>query len=1157
MNRMTLSRLRWLSVWHYRATNVAVVLGVMVGTAVMGGALIVGDSVRASLRQMTLDRLGQVDAVVTGPRFFREALVDELRTAVGSEAELAPGLVLVGSVEQVTPERTRRAGRVNVYGVDPRSWALIDEGSGAPPQAGGVHLNARLAEALGVEVGGSLTLWLELPSAVPRDTLLGKKDNDATEVSVTVASILEDRPGAAQFGLLPTQQLPLNLFIELATLQNALDLAAIAPSRRDPVGQPGRINTIFARDPTGAAAPTFAARLDEHLRTEWQLADWHLRTVHDTALNVVSVESEQMLLEDRFAKRILEVGRREQLPTSPVMVYLANWLKHATNDKAYSMYSTVAGLELLDLDEAFGPFEFVGPTPESWGDEDVILNEFLAKDLQVNVGDTIRFAYHVVGSHGELPEVERTATVRGIVAMTGAAIDRQLTPTVKGITDADSLDDWEQPFTMDLDAVTPRDDEYWNDYWATPKAFFRLATAQRLWPNRYGTYTSVRVAPQPGQTIAELSTLLERELLAGFTPAEVGMGFLPVRAQGLAAANGATDFTGLFLGFSLFLILAAVILVGLLFRLAVDQRVRQWGLLGALGLSAKQTRGLMLGEGLVLVVIGGALGALAAVGYAQLMLYGLKTWWIGAIGTKFLRLDVQPLSLLIGVLAAVGTSLIAIVWSLRQLDQLSLREQLAGVLEREGSGSLSGASRPWRVAVIAGGLALSLILGVIVGLLPTGEAFSGLTWSVVSFFLAGVLLLVAALNGLSAWLQRPTPTPVRGRGLAAVSRLGRRNAARRRQRSVWTAGLMASAAFVVAAVAAGQKNPVREAPDKSSGNGGFTLVAETSSPILYDLNTPEGRKTLNITAKTPAQQAALEAMTVIAFRVKPGEDASCLNLFQTSVPTVLGVPTRMIDRGGFPFVGGGAKPWDVLNTVEDDGSYPVLGDMNTLMFSLKKGPGTTIPVPSAEAPTHRLKVAGMFNGAVFQGVLLLSEANFMALYPERKGYQYFLIDVPLEHMAAAAELLETELAEYGFDAEPVAERLARFLAVQNTYLSTFQALGGLGQLLGTIGLATVMLRNVLERRAELALLRAVGFPPRHLARMVLAEAGLLLGWGIVSGTAAALLAMAPHLLSTGAELPWLTGGLLLVGTLTLGLVATSAAVRAATRVPIVTTLRGE
>ena len=90
------------------------------------------------------------------------------------------------------------------------------------------------------------------------------------------------------------------------------------------------------------------------------------------------------------------------------------------------------------------------------------------------------------------------------------------------------------------------------------------------------------------------------------------------------------------------------------------------------------------------------------------------------------------------------------------------------------------------------------------------------------------------------------------------------------------------------------------------------------------------------------------------------------------------------------------------------------------------------------------------------------------------------------------------LADFGADARSTADRIAEFHRVENTYLSTFQTLGGLGLLLGTVGLAAVLLRNVLERRRELALLGAVGYGLPRLFVIVVTESALLL----ISGLAA-------------------------------------------------------
>ena len=231
--------------------------------------------------------------------------------------------------------------------------------------------------------------------------------------------------------------------------------------------------------------------------------------------------------------------------------------------------------------------------------------------------------------------------------------------------------------------------------------------------------------------------------------------------------------------------------------------------------------------------------------------------------------------------------------------------------------------------------------------------------------------------------------------------------------------------------------------------------------------------------------------------------------------------------------------------------------MNTLMFSLHKSVGASIAIPDENHPQFQLVVQGMFQDSIFQGVLVMSEENFLKVFPEQKGFRYFLIEVPPEQSEAASSYLETELSEYGFDAEPVSERLARFLSVQNTYLSTFQTLGGLGLLLGTLGLATVMMRNVLERQSELALLRAIGFRESSVGGLVLWETAFILLWGLIAGAGSALIATAPNLLSRGADLPWRSLAILLTIVFATGILSALFAIRAAVRLPIVTTLRGE
>ena len=163
----------------------------------------------------------------------------------------------------------------------------------------------------------------------------------------------------------------------------------------------------------------------------------------------------------------------------------------------------------------------------------------------------------------------------------------------------------------------------------------------------------------------------------------------------------------------------------------------------------------------------------------------------------------------------------------------------------------------------------------------------------------------------------------------------------------------------------------------------------------------------------------------------------------------------------------------------------------------------------------RLRLVGALQGSLFQGELIVGERDFLRVFPEYDGYRFFLLEPPTGQGPEVTRLLESRLSDLGLDVQSADERLAGFHRVENTYLTTFQTLGGMGIVLGTVGLATVLLRNALERRRELAVLRAIGFHGGHIARLVSAENALLLFMGLGTGTLAALLAIAPALARRG------------------------------------------
>jgi ABC-type antimicrobial peptide transport system permease subunit len=238
----------------------------------------------------------------------------------------------------------------------------------------------------------------------------------------------------------------------------------------------------------------------------------------------------------------------------------------------------------------------------------------------------------------------------------------------------------------------------------------------------------------------------------------------------------------------------------------------------------------------------------------------------------------------------------------------------------------------------------------------------------------------------------------------------------------------------------------------------------------------------------------------------------------------------------------------------------VIADATSLQYVLHSAVGDTMTIDIGAGTPLTLRFVAALRDSVLQGQLVMGEQQFTRLFPQHQGFRFFLIDAAdvrtSTDAAALATVLERELEPFGIDASSTTERLDAFHRVENTYLSTFQALGGLGLLLGTIGLATVMFRNVLERRRELALLRAVGYDARHVRIMIVSETMLLLGAGVTAGAGCALIAIAPAWLERG-TIPGLGLLAFLAGVISAGLLSAVAATRAARSGRLLAALRTE
>src|SRR5438552_6952998 len=192
-----LSLVRRSLLFHWRA-HLGVLLGATVGTAILVGALAVGDSVRYSLREMALSRLGSTNlALVGGSRFFRAELADQI--AAELKTPVAPIILLNGTAtgRKQSGGEDIRAGRVQVVGVDERFWSLATTtGPNAkrqtPNASDGIILSDRLAAKLGVGPGDEVLIRVDKPSLISRDAPLSTVNDSAISLTLQVERIVTD-----------------------------------------------------------------------------------------------------------------------------------------------------------------------------------------------------------------------------------------------------------------------------------------------------------------------------------------------------------------------------------------------------------------------------------------------------------------------------------------------------------------------------------------------------------------------------------------------------------------------------------------------------------------------------------------------------------------------------------------------------------------------------------------------------------------------------------------------------------------------------------------------------------------------------------------------------------------------------------------------------
>lgn len=1037
---------------HYRGAYFGVLLGSALGAMVLLGALFCGDSVKSTLRQIAEQRTGRTTLVMaSGENFFRSALADDL----GHSDSVVPVLQLRSQVDTSTGRST---GQVNLFGVTRAFWSFAT-GNTTPPALDDRSwaINRELARTLGLSPGDTLVIRLGKPGLASRDAPLSGKPEELISLRGTVASIRDD-DAMGRFNLEATQLPAPAIFLPIERLAAAIE-------------HPGSANLLLFQKSIPVNKAT------DLIRKSARLADYGLSLQDIPLSSAIEIRSNRIFLPPLIEKKL-----RDLLPTAfPVVTYLSNTIAANGRETPYSM---VTGTDPAAV--AFLPAEL--------RTDQIVINAWEAEDLAAKSGDTVTLKYYTLGSGNQLVEKSSNFAVHSIVPLEGSAADKLWMPDFPGIAEADNSSDWTPGLPLDLTRIRPKDETYWDDHRGTPKAFVHYLAARAMWSNRWGAATSLRIAS--GDIPA---TSLEKQILETLTPADAGLLVRDLASNSRSAAASPVDISSLFLSMSFFLILAAVALTSMLFRFNVEQRNHESGLLAAVGISARKILRWRLLEGLVVVSIGGILGCLLALAYTRGLLLFLESIWSRG-GDRIFRFHAGPASIIGGLFGFVLVMMTTIWLVTRNQAKRPASLRLESATEEV---LRPGKSRARWIAPSAAltGLA-ALIASRIIG--PQGAFFlAGF-----SFLIAGLAFFRSHLSGVAGG-SRSGPSKERPAPSLSPSRLAVLNSARRPTRSLVVVGSLAAGLFLVVSVTSFQKHGGGDWQEHSSGTGGYAFWIETTTAIHRSSATTSTADIL----KLGDQRKNLG--DILPFRVGSGADASCFNLNSVARPRLLATDTRALEqRSAFTIksTAAGIEPtWAALRQGD---TLRAFIDETTLLWVLKKKPGDRIDYTDEQGATFPLEIAGTLDGSVFQGSFIVDEQRFLQRYPSTGGYQLFLADATGD-LTKTRGILQKSLTDLGAVVSTTSDRLASFHSVENTYISIFNVLGGLGVILGAAGLGLVTARNLAERHHEFVQLQQLGISRRIIRSLIFRETRQLILWSIGIGLLAAVISILPALPKTG------------------------------------------
>ena len=1142
------------SQYFWRA-NLAPTLCAAMLTGIFVCALCLSTSLVKSMWRQVDSRLGRIETCLPAPTTFRtqlasdiaigQKIVNEKNNYLKPPAILAAALrfdaAIISHVNEKDEFKTLPVGDVRscvVWGVDEKFAHL--ESPGKPefhyPKPGEATASQYVAKILNLKLGDGLILTVESPQPIPLDSPFAKRTGTMTQLSVTVTNIAPDNT-IASLNLKASQLPAVNVFVSLNWLQKKMGLE-------------GRANIILS---DSEITYNYHPVLDDY-GFQFRTSDMDFWTVSSNRLSFSEQERAALM------NRIDNLYPNKRVDLSNIMTTLVN-------------KATVEKKNVKKEDRPFIAYSFLAATDDARvplvKQGQVAVTQLAAEELELAVDDEIEMEFYAPDATAGKPVLKkRVFKVCRILEDEPLYYDHSWVPFIKGISDKNSIHNWETSFPVDDRIIKPEDEEYWDLYGAIPRFFINLEEAKDLFTNSAGAISSVRVwglAPPSSSDLAP-------------APQEVGWTFIPLKDKLSLSSIGAYDFALFFICISLTILFFSLVLTVLYMRLNVNYRCKDIGMLQTVGWHVTQIRQSFIYENMIISAVGAALGLGVGIILTAFAVVYLNFFGLEIIGVPFIGVSLNFLDLIPGAIIGWLVTFIVTIISIRNLDKVRSIHRLQGIFDFP---------RPYDPNS-RGGFA-SALLQLIFWLILFGVALAPMTWNLESlkilpriiFFAAAVALAFGIWSYYYKLKRKPSTT--------YASDLS--NFVRHPGRSFSIMATGALMVFLIPSLSLFMYRTDRTDFITVRDNGGYRLIVKTALPVIGNIDLPPDREAVGFNAQ---HQEILKDVVIDQALLRDGDDASLDNLYYPCVPRIIGVSPRMMNNPLFAWKTAMVPsfPWDALWRKEF--AFPMVQkeeikqefqteDPDVIAIKKKAAMMTRVMpfIIDAQTMTNRYHLKGLdsrlllddrpgrevqgrvvaiMDNDMFHGSLVTSDENVRRYFPEIRGYRMFFVDCPEEKTQEVRQALQEGLEAYGPEIESVFESQYRQMDVHNAWIRLTQVwlLVGLG--LGCLCYSPILRRSLLMSQGELANLYSMGFSLSHVRRIAILELIRPLSHGINIGTIAAIAATVGATLTfkNSSLLAW-TGGVWLAaaaGSLIISWLASSCAAKSITNESMSKTLKG-